>query len=90
LSGFDFLRACAVQRYFFDVTNGHRLADPSGLECEDDGEAMTYADFIAQQIALELVSTAGRQVAVRNSGGREIGTVSIDDRINQGSEDGGQ
>ena len=40
-----------MPRYYFDVKNGHRLIDPSGLDCKDDEDASSKADVIAKQIA---------------------------------------
>jgi hypothetical protein len=40
-----------VARYFFDVKNGHRLIDPSDIDCGDDHEAIKAGVLIAQQIA---------------------------------------
>jgi Domain of unknown function (DUF6894) len=39
-----------MPRYFFDVTNGNRLIDPTGLDCKDDSEALSTAKIIARQI----------------------------------------
>ena len=77
-----------VQRYFFDVTNGHRLADPAGMECRGDGEAIAFADFIAREIAAE-ESLEKRWVTVRDSENREIGKVPIEPKsreMNGGSQ----
>jgi hypothetical protein len=41
-----------MPKYFFDIKNGHRLIDPSGLDCRDDQQAMRSATFIARQIAV--------------------------------------
>ena len=40
-----------MPRYFFDVTDGHRLFDASGFVCEDDPE---------RRIAI--VNDAGREI----------------------------
>jgi hypothetical protein len=37
-----------MPHYFFDVTNGHRLIDPAGLDCKDDNEALSTAEIIAR------------------------------------------
>jgi hypothetical protein len=67
-----------MPRYFFDVKNGHRLIDPSGLDCQDDQEAITQATFIARQIALDVPDTSGgRSVAVLNSARQEISKVPV-------------
>jgi hypothetical protein len=70
--GFD------MPHYYFDVKNGHRLIDPTGLECRDDQEAITQAWFIAAQIAMDVPNTSGgRSVAVLNSAREEIRKVPI-------------
>jgi hypothetical protein len=66
-----------MPRYFFDVQNGHRLIDPSGLECRDDDEAIAQATFIARQIAADVPDSGGRQVAVLNGDRQEVGKISI-------------
>jgi hypothetical protein len=42
-----------MPRYHFELTNGHRLPDPTGLECNSDQDARSKADLIACQIADE-------------------------------------
>jgi uncharacterized protein DUF6894 len=69
-----------MPRYFFDIKNGHRLIDPSGLECRDDTEATEQAVVIASQIALDVPAAAGiRNVAIVNSSGEKIGEVPVAD-----------
>jgi hypothetical protein len=78
-----------MPRYFFDVKNGHRLIDPSGLDCRDDREATAQAAAIARQIAAEVPSSAGvRQVAVLDSERNEVGKVPV--LSNQGRSHGSQ
>jgi hypothetical protein len=66
-----------MSRYFFDVKNGHRLIDPSGLDCRDDQEARKQAIHIAHQIAMEAPHAGGRQVAILNNDRQEIGKVPV-------------
>jgi hypothetical protein len=40
-----------MPRYFFDIQNGHRLVDPSGLDRSGDNEAVAKAKVIALQIS---------------------------------------
>jgi hypothetical protein len=64
--------------YFFDVKDGHRLIDPTGVECRDDGEAETQAIAIAAQIATDVPASAGiRHVAILNGSREKIGEVPI-------------
>jgi hypothetical protein len=66
-----------MPRYFFDVTNGHRLVDPAGLDCKDDNDALSTAKIIARQIRVAGPSAPWRKLAVMNSEGREVGHVGI-------------
>ena len=62
---------CSV--YYFDVKNGHRLIDPTGLERRDDQDAITQATFIAAQTAMDVPNTSGgRSIAVLNSAKEEL------------------
>jgi hypothetical protein len=66
--------------YFFDVKDGHRLIDPTGVECRDDREAETQAIAIAAQIATDVPASAGiRHVAILNSSREKIGQVPVGD-----------
>jgi hypothetical protein len=60
-----------VARYFFDVTNGHRLVDPSGIDCRNDHEALKAGVVIAQQIAADAPCDQPRHVAVLAASGRK-------------------
>ena len=67
-----------MPRYYFDVKNGHRLIDPSGLECQDDQDAIMQAAFIAAQIAMDVPDTSGgRSIAVLNNAREEIIKVPV-------------
>jgi hypothetical protein len=69
-----------MPQYFFDVKNGHRLIDPTGIECRDDREAVTQAVAIAAQIATDVPASAGtRHVAILNSAREKIGEVPVGD-----------
>jgi hypothetical protein len=67
-----------MPRYFFDVKNGHRLIDPSGLDCSSDKDAVTKANVIAKQIASDVPKpSTPRKVAVMDSDRQEIDHVNI-------------
>jgi hypothetical protein len=67
-----------MARYYFDVKNGHRLVDPSGLDCKSDRDAVTKAEVIAQQIAVEIPNpSTPRKIAVMDSDRQEIDNVDI-------------
>lgn len=76
-SAWGFWSGLQMPRYFFDVTNGHRLIDPTGLDCKDDNEALSTAKIIARQIQVAGPSTPWRKLAVMNSEGQEVGYVMI-------------
>jgi hypothetical protein len=78
-----------MPHYFFDVKNGHRLIDPTGLDCRDDSEATAQAAAIARQIAADVPASAGvRHVAVLNSERKEVGKVPV--HLNEGQGHCGQ
>jgi hypothetical protein len=66
-----------MSRYFFDVKNGHRLVDPSGLDCRNDQEAIENATVIARQIAEDAPPSGPRHVSVLNSDREEVSKVPI-------------
>ena len=68
-----------MSRYFFDVKNGHRLVDPAGLECRNDKQARDHALLIARQITVDAPASEGRQVAILNNVGEEVGKVPINE-----------
>jgi len=67
-----------VPRYFFDVADGHRLFDKSGLVCDDDFAAIIRAAVLAIGVSLDKPEDdPERRVAIINDQGREIGTVPV-------------
>jgi hypothetical protein len=69
-----------MAKYYFDVKNGHRLIDPSGLDCDNDNDAMSKAKVIAREIAGAVENpSVPRKVAVMNSDRHEIDHVNIHD-----------
>jgi hypothetical protein len=74
-----------VARYFFDVKNGHRLIDPSGIDCSNDHEAIEAGVAIARQIATDAPTNQPRHVAVLNNERNEVGQVPVN---SNGKEDG--
>lgn len=65
-----------MPRYFFDLKDGRRLVDPSGLECRDDVDAMSRAQQIAGDLAAQSGGHSDRYVAVILDG-QEIGKVPV-------------
>ncbi len=77
-----------MPRYYFDVKNGHRLIDPSGLDCRNDRDATAQAAIIAKQIAADVPASAGvRHVAIMDSERKEVGKVPVNSK--QGQDHGG-
>jgi hypothetical protein len=70
-----------MTQYFFDVTNGHRLIDPDGLDCRADKDAV--GNVIADQIASDAPDGSGRHVLVHDDERKEVGEVAV-----SGPEDG--
>jgi hypothetical protein len=59
--------------YHFKIVDGVTLEDPVGLDCKSDTDAKIKADFIAQQIAIDLdADDEARCVVVVDEGGTEI------------------
>ena len=69
-----------MPRYYFDLANDHRLADPSGLVRRDDEDAKAKTEVIARQIAAEAPALTGRRVNILDLGGQEIAAVPIDEK----------
>lgn len=67
-----------MSRYFFDIKNGHRLIDPSGLDCRDDQEAVRNAAAIARQIAADAPSDEARHISILNGDRQEVGKVDVE------------
>lgn len=43
-----------MPRYYFDLKDGHRLVDPSGVDCPNDEAAQKQAKVIAARIAADV------------------------------------
>jgi hypothetical protein len=70
-----------MPRFFFDLTNGHRIPDHAGLECEDEFSAKQTAETIAADIARE-VERPSRGLTVRTEEGDDIYQARIQKRKN--------
>jgi hypothetical protein len=74
-------------RYFFDIKNGHRLVDPSGLDCSDDDDAIAKAKVIALQISEETSRAEGqRRIAVLDSERQEVSKVPVHPSTSRAAE----
>jgi hypothetical protein len=67
-----------MPRYFFDITDGLTLIDPSGFDCKNDTAAIERAGRLAIGVSLDKPAVAPtRHVAVRNDAGKQISTVPV-------------
>jgi hypothetical protein len=77
-SGISFqFEGFTVPKYYFDVKNGHRLADPAGIACVGEAKAKEYGRRIALQTAAEVPTSVSRRVGVRDANGREVAVIPI-------------
>jgi hypothetical protein len=64
--------------YFFDVKDGYRLFDASGLVYEDDTDAIIRATVLAIGVSLDKPEDdPERRIAIINEEGLEIGNVPV-------------
>ena len=67
-----------MPHYYFDIKNGRRHVDPSGLACIDDNDAIAKAKVIALQVGLDVPSRdSTRHIVVLNDAGDEVSKVPI-------------
>jgi hypothetical protein len=67
-----------MPRYYFDIANGHRLIDPSGLDCSDDADAVAKAKVIAFCISEETPGPeVERYISVLDAERSEIGHIPV-------------
>jgi len=67
-----------MPHYYFDIKDGHRLVDPSGLILKDDDDAIAKAEVIAIGVSLDKPAVdPERHIAVLNSSRQEIFRVPV-------------
>jgi hypothetical protein len=67
-----------MPRYFFDIKDGRRFIDPSGLDCDDDADAIVRARVIAIGVSLDKPEVdPERHIAIRNDAGQQISKVPV-------------
>ncbi len=67
-----------MPRYYFDIKDGHRLVDPSGLEFKNDDAAIAKAEVIAIGVSLDKPAVdPERHIAVLNESRVEIFKVPV-------------
>ena len=67
-----------MPHYYFDIKDGHRLVDPSGLNFKNDDDALAKAEVIAIGISLDKPAVdPERHIAVLNDSRKEIFRVPV-------------
>ncbi len=67
-----------MKRFFFDIKDGHRLIDPTGMEFEDEAAAIARAEVIAVQVSLDTPAVdPTRHISVLNDSRTEIFKVPV-------------
>ncbi|MBR0950717.1 DUF6894 family protein [Bradyrhizobium canariense] len=67
-----------MPHYYFDIKDGHRLVDPSGLDFRDDDDAIAKAGVIAIGVSLDQPAIdPERHIAVLNNSREEIFRVPV-------------
>jgi hypothetical protein len=67
-----------MPHYYFDIKDGHRLVDPSGLNFKNDNDALAKAEVIAIGVSLDKPAVdPERHIAVLNDSRKEIFRVPV-------------
>jgi hypothetical protein len=67
-----------MPHYYFDIEDGHRLVDPSGLNFKNDDDALAKAEVIAIGVSLDKPAVdPERHIAVLNDLREEIFRVPV-------------
>ena len=67
-----------MPHYYFDIRDGHRLVDPSGLNFKNDDDALAKAKVIAIGVSLDKPAVdPERHIAVLNGSREEIFRVPV-------------
>jgi hypothetical protein len=67
-----------MPHYYFDIKDGHRLVDPSGLDFKNDDDAIAKAEVIAVGVSLDKPAVdPERHIAVLNDLREEIIRVQV-------------
>jgi len=67
-----------MPHYYFDIKDGHRLVDPSGLDFKNDNAAIAKAKVIAIGVSLDKPAVdPERHIAVLNESREEIFKVTV-------------
>jgi hypothetical protein len=75
-----------MPHYYFDIKDGHRLADPSGLEFKNDDAAIAKAKVIAIGVSLDKPAVdPKRHIAVLNGSREQIFSVPVYSKPSMGT-----
>lgn len=67
-----------MPRYFFDIKDGHRLVDPSGMNFASDADAIARAKVFAIHVSLDTPKAdPERHIAVLNQDGDGVSRVPV-------------
>jgi hypothetical protein len=67
-----------MPHYYFDIRDGHRLVDPSGMNFKNDDDALAKAEVIAIGVPLDKPAVdPERHIAVLNGSRKEIFRVPV-------------
>jgi hypothetical protein len=67
-----------MPHYYFDIEDGHRLVDPSGLDFKNDDAAVEMARVLAIGVSLDKPAVAPRRhIAVLNGSREQIFRVPV-------------
>jgi uncharacterized protein DUF6894 len=61
-----------MPRFYFDLSNGHRVQDHAGLDCDNETDAKHKADSIAGDIARDAETVPKKHLTVVDEDGRDI------------------
>jgi hypothetical protein len=75
-----------MPHYYFDIKDGHRLVDPSGLEFKNDDAAIAKAKVIAIGVSLDKPAVdPKRHIAVLNGSREQIFSVPVYSKPSMGT-----
>jgi len=71
-----------MPQFFFEITNGITLEDPTGLWCDDEADAKVKGIVIAKRVAKVEAEIGGppRHISVRDDRGREVHSIVVRER----------
>jgi hypothetical protein len=75
-----------MPHYYFDIKDGHRLVDPSGLEFKNDDAAIAKAKVIAIGVSLDKPAVdPKRHIALLNGSREQIFSVPVYSKPSMGT-----